>query len=194
MDIFESLENLPISEECFNDIMGIVEEYINEVSVNMWKRAAKNSIPARTEAVKKGPYEYGKPATYNRKEGVLDQKNLIRLKRAKDIASNFANSKKSANKLVKAADKVIKDRDFENMRDDIYGFGERDSGERLGKAELALSANKKKYHKFRDQEHSEANPYSPYDSPHYDERKDKCNQNTGEDSPELRKKELKRSR
>ena len=31
MDIFESLENLEISEECFDEIMGIVEEYINEL-------------------------------------------------------------------------------------------------------------------------------------------------------------------
>ena len=31
MDIFESLENLNVSEECFDDIIGIVEEYINEL-------------------------------------------------------------------------------------------------------------------------------------------------------------------
>ena len=30
MDIFESLENLNVSEECFDDIMGIVEELLNE--------------------------------------------------------------------------------------------------------------------------------------------------------------------
>ena len=30
MDIFESLENLNVSEECFDEIMGIVEELINE--------------------------------------------------------------------------------------------------------------------------------------------------------------------
>ena len=30
MNIFESLENLPVSEECFDDIMGIVEELLNE--------------------------------------------------------------------------------------------------------------------------------------------------------------------
>jgi hypothetical protein len=30
MDIFESLENLPVSEECFDEIMGIVEDLINE--------------------------------------------------------------------------------------------------------------------------------------------------------------------
>jgi len=32
MDIFESLENLNVSEKCFDEIMGIVEEYINEIS------------------------------------------------------------------------------------------------------------------------------------------------------------------
>ena len=31
MDIFESLENLPVSEACFNDVINLVEEYINEL-------------------------------------------------------------------------------------------------------------------------------------------------------------------
>ena len=30
MNIFENLETLNVSEECYNDIVGIVEEYINE--------------------------------------------------------------------------------------------------------------------------------------------------------------------
>ena len=30
MDIFESLENLEVSEECFDEIMGMVEELLNE--------------------------------------------------------------------------------------------------------------------------------------------------------------------
>lgn len=30
MDIFESLENLNVSEECFNDIVELVEEYLGE--------------------------------------------------------------------------------------------------------------------------------------------------------------------
>ena len=30
MDVFESLENLNVSEECFDSIMGIVEEIISE--------------------------------------------------------------------------------------------------------------------------------------------------------------------
>ena len=36
MSIFENLENLNVSEECFNSIMDIVEEIINEVS-DKWK-------------------------------------------------------------------------------------------------------------------------------------------------------------
>ena len=32
MDIFESLENLPVSEACFEDIISIVEEYLSESS------------------------------------------------------------------------------------------------------------------------------------------------------------------
>ena len=33
MNIFESLENLQVSEACFDEIMGIVEEYINELNI-----------------------------------------------------------------------------------------------------------------------------------------------------------------
>lgn len=50
MDIFEQLENLNVSEECFDDIMDIVEEYINEVSVGLLSRAAASSLPKRKEA------------------------------------------------------------------------------------------------------------------------------------------------
>ena len=49
MDIFESLENLNISEECFNDIMDIVEEIISERDAFTRPRAAKNSIEGRTK-------------------------------------------------------------------------------------------------------------------------------------------------
>lgn len=39
--IFESLENLNVSEECFNDILGIVEEYINELKAPTPELATK---------------------------------------------------------------------------------------------------------------------------------------------------------
>ena len=59
MDIFESLENLDVSEECFNDILGIVEEYINETTRELRYKAAENSLPQREEQVKKVGKELG---------------------------------------------------------------------------------------------------------------------------------------
>lgn len=43
MDIFENLENLEISEECFNDIMGIVEEIIDEEIIDYIKKVHGDS-------------------------------------------------------------------------------------------------------------------------------------------------------
>ena len=51
MSIFESLENLNVSEECFDDIMGIVEEIINEVTNKKWAEAAQNSLYKRRNNV-----------------------------------------------------------------------------------------------------------------------------------------------
>ena len=50
MNIFESLENLNVSEECFNDIVGLVEEYIQEkYSVSRVKEIAASVLPKRRE-------------------------------------------------------------------------------------------------------------------------------------------------
>jgi hypothetical protein len=59
MSIFESLENLNVSEECFDDIMGIVEEIINEVTSKKWAQSAQNSIYTRRNNVagSKASYE-----------------------------------------------------------------------------------------------------------------------------------------
>ena len=41
MNIFESLENLNVSEECFDDIMGIVEELLSEdIKSEVYKKVA----------------------------------------------------------------------------------------------------------------------------------------------------------
>ena len=57
MDIFESLENLEVSEECFNDIMGIVEQYILELNKYEQYKLDKNpelkkEVEKRQEALK----------------------------------------------------------------------------------------------------------------------------------------------
>ena len=38
MDIFESLENLNVSEECFKNIIELVEEYISELNDGTYRR------------------------------------------------------------------------------------------------------------------------------------------------------------
>ena len=35
MDIFESLENLNVSEECFEDIVGLVEDIVSQAEKNI---------------------------------------------------------------------------------------------------------------------------------------------------------------
>ena len=50
MKIFESLENLNVSEECLSNIVSLVEEYINEISDDF---IAKRRIPAKEERDRK---------------------------------------------------------------------------------------------------------------------------------------------
>ena len=58
MDIFESLENLNVSEECFNDVAMLVEEYISEY-IKKAKRAQLLDVAIarqnRTDAAPEGP-------------------------------------------------------------------------------------------------------------------------------------------
>jgi hypothetical protein len=64
--IFESLENLNVSEECFNDIVGIVEEYLGENILQTIENGygtstySKNGYPRNKSAIKK-----------NRADGVI---------------------------------------------------------------------------------------------------------------------------
>ena len=43
MNIFESLENLNVSEECFEDIVSIVEGIINELKDGTYRRTRKGT-------------------------------------------------------------------------------------------------------------------------------------------------------
>ena len=57
MDIFENLENLQVSEACFDEIMGIIEEYILELNKYDQYRVDKDpklkkEIEKRQEALK----------------------------------------------------------------------------------------------------------------------------------------------
>ena len=52
MDTFENLENLQVSEACFNDIMDIVEKYINEFTPAQRADAAQKVLPQRRKEQK----------------------------------------------------------------------------------------------------------------------------------------------
>ena len=51
MDIFESLENLNVSEECFGDILSIVKGYLNEKMTDKdnYIETARKVLPKRTK-------------------------------------------------------------------------------------------------------------------------------------------------
>ena len=198
MDIFESLENLPVSESCFEDIIGLVEEYINETKAETWVKAAEKSIPGRLAKVKEGPYEpytefYKGKATKKEKPSTHDQTNLVRLRRAQDIVNDFKdtaskNKDLKANDIVKDAERNIDKLGVDDAAADIYGYDDYDeetgetSASKLRKGELALSANKKKYQAHRD------NPeggYATYNSPFYDERKGAYNRGLGDEADDV---------
>ena len=57
MNIFESLENLNVSEECFDDILGIVEELLSENLINNRDQyhISKKSVADTEEELKSSP-------------------------------------------------------------------------------------------------------------------------------------------
>ncbi len=61
MNIFENLENLNVSEECFDEIMGIVEDIINEMNpftVGKVNALRKKNVDDAVERVKSDPRDH----------------------------------------------------------------------------------------------------------------------------------------
>ena len=87
MDIFESLENLNVSEECFDEIMGIVEDI-----VSMAKKSGNQDLVNRAENAK----EAGRKAT-EKKEFKRIQDNKTR----KDIHPSVLKSAEKRDEAVK---------------------------------------------------------------------------------------------
>ena len=117
MDIFESLENLQVSEACFEDIIMLVEDILDEgYSVKGAKNAAGNSIQPRKDAIENLEAEYKR---YNGKLPATQQKELDnwyetnkakledRLHRAEYFKNNLPNSEVDIKRVIKAADKVV---------------------------------------------------------------------------------------
>ena len=82
MDIFESLENLPVSEECFEDIIGLVEELILER--NIYNKDKKRAWELRRTAPE--PEVFGND---NKEDNVNTRQNAI--KKLKDDKGPYYN-------------------------------------------------------------------------------------------------------
>lgn len=79
MDIFESLENLNVSEECFEDIVGLVEMYLSE------GEKVDNYYKSKQAETKQ---ELDNAKSYQRKlNSTVDKKTNKALKKARNIAS-----------------------------------------------------------------------------------------------------------
>ncbi len=90
-------QNKKFHESLIEDIISIIEEYINEVSIKRWRQAAINSIPTRIADVRKKEEEYDDDDDDNE-----DAFNKLchaedRLGYAEFVANHTNNSKKPAN-------------------------------------------------------------------------------------------------
>ena len=107
MDTFESLENLSVSEECFDDIVSIVEEYINETSderahaasVETTKRYnnARNAVIGTESMLKAGKDFYSKGEIKELKKQLKQQKadfEEAKRKRVRDNRNQFNRDKR----------------------------------------------------------------------------------------------------
>ena len=117
MGIFESLENLNVSEECLNDILNIVEEYINErnkenkIKKNNWENNLlgidpqyKDKVQNKINNLRKDADDYywahvdaagASPEEYKRAKELLDVSDK-KEKQANRVQKNF--SKKFINR------------------------------------------------------------------------------------------------
>ena len=130
MTIFESLENLNVSEECFNDIIIIVEEYINEVSANMLKQAAANSIPLRKAQADSSVANYDRfvkshTPSENKNNPSFREKafhDIARLEHAKSMGSHtgtaalYEPSKETAKEYLEASKVLTKGKGWQDRK------------------------------------------------------------------------------
>ena len=97
-ELFKSLSE-SVSEECFDDIIGIVEEIINEVSVGYVKQKAQNALPSREAKYEKAIPDDTLP-DYNKYPDF--DKRKARYEKAKLLAQDLPNTKRNINRLRKA--------------------------------------------------------------------------------------------
>lgn len=125
MSIFESLENLNVSEECFDDIMGIVEEIINELENKTVGSMYKKRQEAEKRADDKVHYAdtFGETALKKaRAQGDKEE-----AKKIKKFIDNAHNEQATATSKKLKAQKSIKNW-ARKMRNTNVGFDDKGNG------------------------------------------------------------------
>lgn len=111
MNIFENLENLQVSEECFDSILDIVESILNErVTVGDVQKAAENSLPSREAEFKKQTGDVDALPVNPHGYAIARDRYFSAKKMAEELPKG---DKRDYAKLRKAARKVRLDRDEE---------------------------------------------------------------------------------
>jgi hypothetical protein len=158
MDIFESLENLEVSEACFNDLMNIVEEIINEL---------KDTTIAKVYNKRYGQYKDASLAArdnmsdlnlnnYYKTSDKLEKNINLGLKRDKKLGKNVYDKNLSfnnRNSLTREAQKDYHDKvkEYKRVASDASPWGGKHYGiSDVENAESEARQAKKKYHDTMD--------------------------------------------
>lgn len=117
MDIFESLENLNVSEECFNDIMGIVEDLLS--TINKSNKSAKEKETLKKKAEDNQEKELHTLHNYKKMEGAKVPLDIqLKRKETKNSKGEHETDLRRALKARKEFKKVgMFDKDYEQKRD-----------------------------------------------------------------------------
>jgi hypothetical protein len=118
MDIFESLENLKVSEECFEDIMELTEAYINELKdetkVAVIKKRIDNLVDA-TNAAKKSNSKFPREGSIDDQAvNLLDTAELV--KKQKEMANKLNRSSRLAGRSIKDPAQRLEVKNYANKR------------------------------------------------------------------------------
>ena len=120
MDIFESLENLNVSEECFDDIMGIVEgilgaidksNYSPEKKEQLKKKALDNDQKEWSSAVdremKQDPNYRGETVTGHHTPYGIEDKTIDKVINKRGYTKNSKGEEKTQEKQLKGLESII---------------------------------------------------------------------------------------
>lgn len=140
MDIFESLENLEVSESCFNDIMGILEELLlernneNREKKEQWenklnrisdKEKIKKTAEIKAEANRE---KEARNKAYNYSNSAVNPKDPMDYEIGMAYSDSYHNDADDAqdrkNSLIQKFSKKFKNRRIEECFDEIMGIVE----------------------------------------------------------------------